>query len=110
MFNCFKTKSKVSVEVWDLMDSDGDNVVSTHELNVVAPYFHDAAIKDLENTLGILKATPAVQHVLQIAGRKDKLFIKDFKRLQYNLPVSVWKQQVLPALRQAEVNRLLGTR
>jgi hypothetical protein len=106
MFSCLQKKSKVTDEVWDLMDNNGDNIVNARELSIVAQFFHRAAIEDLENTLVILKATDPVQHVLGIAGRKNKLRLVDFKRLQYSIPTAVWKLQILPVLRRAEVDRL----
>ena len=105
--NCLKRKkvSQVTNEVFDLMDSDGDNYVGEDELACVAKYIHEAAVNSATLHLEQLKQKDCVNYVLGLAGKK-KLKIKDFNSLQHMVPRQVWMEKVLPELRKKEVIRL----
>ncbi len=104
--NCFKSSVKpVQNEIFDLMDMDGDDMVSKDELSVVSRYVLDADIERARVYLESLKVREPVKHVTGLLGTQ-KVYKKHLKVLYPKLHHDVWVEQVLPALRKKELERL----
>ena len=104
--NCFKSSVKpVQNEIFDLMDMDGDDMVTKDELSVVSRYVLDADIERARVYLEGLRAREPVKYVTGLLGTQ-KVYKKHLKVLYPKLHHDVWVEQVLPALRKKELERL----
>jgi len=108
---CFQTKKnavKVYNSVWDLLDSDGDAKVSSQELDTVSKIIHSYQIECCQNSLNQLKLRNPTEYVLTVIGKKEKdlLTRKDFKKIAPLLPHTKWHTEILPVLRDLEIQRL----
>ena len=104
--NCFKSSVKpVQNEIFDLMDMDGDNIITKDELSVVSRYVLDADMERARVYLEGLRAREPVKYVIGLLGTQ-KVYKRHLKVLYPKLHHDVWVEQVLPALRKKELERL----
>lgn len=108
--NCFGNKKVAALknEVFDLMDTNGDDKLSKDELGIVSKHIWEADIRDAENYVNALKLKNPVTHVHGLLNTKTPSK-RHLKSLYGRLPYSTWKDVVIPELQRKEIERLHGT-
>jgi len=108
MFACFGSKKKVlQNEIFDLLDQNGDEIVSLSELVIVAKHLHKADIGRAQVYLETLQMTEPVEHIINQLGT-NKVYRKQLKQLYARVSPDVWVQKIIPELKRAEIRRLQG--
>lgn len=105
--NCFGSK-KVTIlknEIFDLMDTNGDDKLSKEELGIVSRHIWEHDIQQAENYVTTLQVKKPVDHVLGLLNTKNPSK-KHLKSLYGRLPHDKWKDEVLPEMQRAELQRL----
>ena len=105
--NCFGNK-KVNViknEIFDLMDTNGDDKLSKEELGIVARHIWQADIQSAQNYVTQLQTRDPVDHLHLLLSTK-KPTKSHLKSLYGRLPHSKWADEVLPELQREELKRL----
>ena len=105
--NCFNNK-KINVvknEIFDLMDTNGDDKLSKEELGIVAKHIWTADIQSAKNYVTQLQVRDPVDHVHLLLNTK-KATKSHLKNLYGRLSHDKWRDEVLPELQRAELKRL----
>ena len=105
--NCFGSK-KVTVlknEIFDLMDTNGDNKLSKEELGIVAKHIWNHDILQAKNYVTKLQVRDPVDHVHLLLNTKNATK-SHLKSLYGRLPHEKWADEVLPEMQRAELGRL----
>jgi len=103
--NCFGKKDKVSQEIFDLMDADGDQKVSAEELRFVAGVVHNHAVLKARAELHSLESSDSIEHLQRVLGKKT-LRLRDIVKIKYMVPTDVWQYQLTAGLKKLEIERL----
>ena len=110
---CFpSTKAKVIAQtynaVWDLLDDNGDEQVSSEELDKISTIIHSHQVEQCTISLDLLRKQDPTDYTLSIVSKKKGDIMKrsDFKRLATTIPHATWHGRVLPVLREGEISRL----
>lgn len=103
-----KKLAKIHNTGFDLMDTDGDHKVSKEEIEIVAQYFHRFSVLQSQTRHAELVATGSVDYLYKVIDKKvgSNLKRKDFNKFAYIIPAERWQNELLPALRNNEINRL----
>jgi len=103
-----KKLAKIHNTGFDLMDTDGDHKVSKEEIEIVAQYFHRFSVLQSQTRHTELVATGSVDYLYKVIDKKvgSNLKRKDFNKFAYIIPAERWQNELLPALRNNEINRL----
>ena len=93
---------------FDLIDDNGDQKISKKESTKIASMIHQQHISQSESALNKLKLQDPNKYLYKIIDKKhgSNLNKSDFKKVACTVPTSVWIQQILPVLRQQEIDRL----
>ena len=105
--NCFGNK-KVNIlknEIFDLMDTNGDDKLSKEELGIVSRHIWEHDIQQAENYVTQLQTRDPVDHLHLLLSTKNPSK-KHLKSLYGRLPHDKWKDEVLPEMQRAELQRL----
>ena len=99
---------KVHNAGFDLLDSDGDNKVSQKELEIIAKYLHTYQVNRSVEAHNRLANTPSIEYLYEVVGKdkNSKLKRRDFNKIAYIIPYTKWQNELLPALRRKEIERL----
>ena len=103
-----KEAKRIHGSAFDLIDADGDARVNKEEFDFIADFIHKQHVKDSLEAHKKLASSDPEDYLYEILGKRknSKLKRRDFNRLAYSVPISVWKNQILPALRDKEITRL----
>ncbi len=103
-----KEAKRIHASAFDLIDADGDARVNKEEFDFIADFIHKQHVKDSLEAHKKLASSDPEDYLYEILGKRknSKLKRRDFNRLAYSVPISVWKNQILPALRNKEITRL----
>tara|TARA_B100000780_G_C21047241_1_gene420418 strand:+ start:666 stop:1007 length:342 start_codon:yes stop_codon:yes gene_type:complete len=103
-----KKLAKIHNTGFDLMDTDGDHKVSREEIAIVAKYFHNFSVIQSKARHSNLVNTNPIDYLYQVVDKpvNSKLKRKDFNKFAYIIPTERWQNELLPALRRNEINRL----
>ena len=90
------------------MDTDGDHKVSREEIAIVAKYFHNFSVIQSKARHSNLVNTNPIDYLYQVVDKpvNSKLKRKDFNKFAYIIPTERWQNELLPALRRNEIDRL----
>lgn len=99
---------KVHNAGFDLLDSDGDNKVSQKEMEIIATYLHTYQVNRSIEAHNRLANTSSIDYLYEVVGKEknSKLKRRDFNKIAYIIPYGKWQQELLPALRMKEIERL----
>ena len=105
MFACFRKSDKINVtEALDLIDTDGNNVLSQNEVELIAHYIHHQAIENAQSALQSLQRQKPKHYLKTIVGKTVSK--AELRELQHYLPESTWKNLIIPELKRREIQRL----
>ena len=113
---CFGKSSndikKVHTRAYDLIDSDGDNVLSEQEIKYISSLIHREHVKSSSVSHNNLTQMKEQNYVYYVLGKNkgSKLKRKDFNKIAFSVSPTVWKTILLPALREKEIDRLRFTK
>lgn len=105
--NCFGSK-KINIlknEIFDLMDTNGDDNLSKEELGIVSRHIWEHDIQQAKNYVTKLQVRDPVDHLHLLLNTK-KPSKKHLKSLYGRLPHDKWADEVLPELQRSELKRL----
>lgn len=89
------------------MDIDGDNSVGPKEVELVAKFVLEADIERAQIYLDSLKAEDPVKHMQKLVGKN--VTKAELKKLYPRVKHEIWVNQILPALKRKEIDRLCQT-
>ena len=101
-------EKKIHNTAFDLLDTDGDQLVEKLELEAFAKHFHEFMVSKSRGDHLRLERSDPVKYMYDVVGLSygSRLKKKNFKKLAYIIPVDLWKAQFLPILKKNEINRL----
>ena len=107
---CFQSKAMLEIHntAFDLVDSDGDNKLSKKELETIANLIHTYHVEKSRLNHELLRITKPVDYIFELVGKsKDrKLVRRDFNKFVKGIPGHIWKEKILPVLKEKEIARL----
>lgn len=107
-----KNLKKIHNSAYDLVDSDGDYVISKDELKNLSKLLLEVHVKREEERLNRLRSLDSNKYIYDFLDLKDgsKITKKKFNKLAYSVSPTVWEEIILPELRQAEIKRLINNK
>jgi len=105
-----KNLKKIHNSAYDLVDSDGDYIISKNELKNLSKLLLEIHIKREQERLSRLTSLESNKYIYDFLDLKEGSNItkKKFSKLAYSVSPTVWEEVILPELRQAEIKRLIN--
>lgn len=99
---------KIHTRAYDLIDSDGDNVLSKEEIKYISSLIHREHVKASSLSHTNLTQMKDDNYVYYVLNKKtgSQLKRKDFNKIAFSVSPTIWKTVLLPALREKEIDRL----
>lgn len=103
-----KQVRRIHNSAFDLIDADGDAKVSKEEFDYVADFIHQYHVNKSARDHNTLANTKPEAYLYELLGKSpgSKLKKSDFRKLAFTVPSNVWQVQIIPLLREKEIERL----
>ena len=93
---------------FDLIDTNGDQIIYKNELDIFSEWFHKYMIEVSKDDHNSLVKKDHKKYLYDVLGKMygKPLKKRDFYVIGKMIPNNVWKEKAIPILRESEIKRL----